>query len=157
MKSFLIAIGLVLASTFVGVVQSAELEPYSKEHYRILMKQWSIGTPEVKEQVKEVYWIMQAHDMEIVQLMLPIRLSPSTESFKITMVGTNQAYHYNVTGQPHSPEQLKTFISLTIDDLCGNPFTSFQIMAMEGTITFKYYFDGELVNDFTISKCGPGV
>lgn len=161
MKSFLIAMSLLLAGTFVGV-KAEELKPYQKEHYDIVINTWITNTsPENRANADKVYWIMMAHDVKVVQSLTPIAISEYTETFSVEQKDRTQWYRYRVQGIPHpegSPEK-QSMINRIINDVCKDKYTSFQVIAMNGTIIFEYYLneDAHATDVITVNATSCGV
>lgn len=157
----LIATAVLLFSFMVPA--NAAPDSYTSEHYQALMKAWATGTVDERVQYEEVYWSMQAVDILSIQEMLPIELSPYTSTFEISQEGKTQTYKYAVKGKPFSKgsEEEQSLFARVTNDICGDIFTSFQVLAMGGTIRFEWHFPGhnDFVNSLSINSasCGSGI
>lgn len=165
MKNFTsFIIGMVAAFVIASTISPAQAaESYDKEHYRALMKAWATATVEQRPQLVEVFWTMQATDIEAAQKLLPLILSPATTTFAITQEGRTQSYSYHISGVPYprgsSSEQ--KLMERIIRSVCADDYSSFQLIAMGGTIVFNWHFDKEGTPysslTLTAESCGQGI
>ena len=154
---------IIIASLF-GLVHAADKPTqFQDSHYDVVIKQWATNTSiSSREQTEEVYWAMLTHDVELITEQMPFKISDTTTAIAITLDNRVLTYTYSAIAEPAIPGTPEGYLfeKQLVERVCTGKYTTFHLVAMDGTYVFAYHVNGsqEPINNIVITAtaCGPG-